>query len=132
MILRSNLYHDIAKQNGAMAVSVNAQMEEVRAEEMIKQQRATVNKELLELQFAEEKAVMDDAQKRFDFYMAQLKKVSDRKLQVQQHIFTTVKDENLRHHLMEQIEQIYDDFQRTLMQLVNRKQAGTDFINNLS
>jgi len=128
----SNVYHDIAKQNGAMAVSVNAQMEEVRAEEMIKQQRATVNKELLELQFAEEKAVMDDAQKRFDFYMAQLKKVSDRKLQVQQHIFTTVKDENLRHHLMEQIEQIYDDFQRTLMQLVNRKQAGTDFINNLS
>ncbi|HRG38707.1 MAG TPA: DUF4407 domain-containing protein [Bacteroidia bacterium] len=128
----SNVYHDIAKQNGAMAVSVNAQMEEVRAEEMIKQQRATVNKELLELQFAEEKAVMDDAQKRFDFYMAQLKKVSDRKLQAQQHIFSTVKDENLRHHLMEQIEQIYDDFQFTLMQLVNRKQAGSDFINNLS
>ena len=128
----SNVYHDIAKQNGAMAISVNAQMEEVRAEEMIKQQRASVNKELLELQFAEEKAVMDDAQKRFDFYMAQLKKVSDRKLQVQHHIFSTVKDENLRHHLMDQIEQIYDDFQRKLMQLVNRKQVGGNFLNNLS
>ena len=86
----------------------------------------------MELQFAEEKAVMDDAQKRFDFYMAQLKKVSDRKLQVQHHIFSTVKDENLRHHLMDQIEQIYDDFQRKLMQLVNRKQVGGNFLNNLS
>ena len=128
----SNVYHDIAKQNGAIAVSVNAQMEEVRAEEMIKQQRATVNKELLELQFAEEKAIMDDAQKRFDFYMAQLKKVSDKKLQMQQLIFTSVKDENLRHHLIEQIEQIYEEFQHTLSRLVNRKQGGSDFINNLT
>lgn len=126
-----NAYYEIANQNGAMAVSVNAQMEEVRAEEMVKQQRAMVNKELLELQFSEEKAVMDDAQKRFDFYMAQLKKVSDRKLQAQQHIFTTVKDEQLRNQLLEQIEAIYEDFQKTLNHLVNRKQGGFNFINDL-
>lgn len=125
-------YYEIAKQNGVMAVSVNGQMETVRAEEMVKQQRAMVNKELLELQFSEEKSVMDDAQKRFDFYMAQVKKVSDRKLQMQHHIFTTVKDERLRNQLMDQIEEIYEDFQRTLTQLVNRKQAGSNFINNLS
>jgi hypothetical protein len=125
-------YYEIAKQNGMMAVSVNGQMETVRAEEMVKQQRAMVNKELLELQFSEEKSVMDDAQKRFDFYMAQVKKVSDRKLQMQHHIFTTVKDERLRNQLMDQIEEIYEDFQRTLTQLVNRKQAGSNFINNLS
>ena len=126
-----NAYYEIAKHNGTMAVSVNGQMETIRAEEMVKQQRAIVNKELLELQFSEEKSVMDDAQKRFDFYMAQVKKVSDRKLQMQHHIFTTVKDEQLRNHLMGQIEEIYEDFQRTLTQLVSRKQTSSNFINNL-
>jgi hypothetical protein len=75
---------------------------------------------------------MDNAQKRFDFYMAQVKKVSDRKLQMQHHIFTTVKDERLRNQLMDQIEEIYEDFQQTLTHLVNRKQTGSNFINNLS
>jgi hypothetical protein len=123
-------YPEIVKQNAAMAVNVNGQMEEVRAEEMVKQQRAMVNKDLLELQFSEEKSVMDDAQKRFDFYMAQLKRVIDRKLQMQQHIFTTVKDEGLRDQLVNQIEEIYEDFQRTLTHLVNRKPTGSNFINN--
>jgi hypothetical protein len=74
---------------------------------------------------------MDDAQKRFDFYMGQLKRVSERKLQMQQHIFTTVKDEKLRSQLMDQIEEIYEDFHRTLTRLVSRKQKGSDFINGL-
>ena len=125
-------YYEIAKQNGAMAVSVNAQLETVRAEEMVKQQRAMVNRELLELQFSEEKSVLDDAQKRFDFYMAQVQKVSDRKLQTQNRIYTTVKDERLRTQLMDQIEEIYEDFQRTLTQLVDRKQAGSNYINNFT
>jgi hypothetical protein len=114
-----------------MAVNVNGQMEEVRAEVMVKQQRAIVNKELLELQFSEEKSVMDDAHVRFDFYMAQLKRVSERKLHMQQYVFTTVKEEPLRNQLMSQIEEIYEDFQRTLTQLVNRKLTGSNLINNL-
>jgi len=124
-------YYEIAKQNGVMAVNVNGKMEEVRAEVMVKQQRAMVNKELLELQFSEEKSVMDDAHVRFDFYMSQLKRVSERKLQMQQYIFTTVKEEPLRNQLMSQIEEIYEDFQRTLTELVNRKLTGSNLINNL-
>ncbi len=125
-------YYEIAKQNGVMAVSVNGLMETVRAEEMVKQQRAMVNKELLELQLSEEKSVIDSAQKRFDFYMTQVKKACDRKLQMQHHIFTTVKDEQLRNQMLDQIEEIYSDFQQSLTQLVNRKQTGSDFINDLS
>lgn len=127
-----NIYFDIAAQNGEMAVSVNAQMESVRAEEMVKQQKALVNKELLQLQYMEEKAVMEDAQKRFDFYMSQLEKVTDRKLQAQQYIFATVKDEQLCEQLMKQIEEIYEDFQKTIILLINKKQAGENYINNLS
>ena len=91
-----------------------------------------VNKELLELQLSEEKSVIDSAQKRFDFYMTQVKKACDRKLQMQHHIFTTVKDEQLRNQMLDQIEEIYSDFQQSLTQLVNRKQTGSDFINDLS
>jgi hypothetical protein len=124
-------YYEISKQNALMAMCVNSQMEQVRAEEMVKQQRAMVNKELLELQFTEEKAVMDDAQKRSDFYMSHLKKASDRKLQTQQYIYITVKDEPLRNHLMDQIEEIYENFQITLQRLVNRNHTGTNFINDI-
>ena len=122
-------YYEIAKQNGALAVRVNGQMEEVRAEETVKQQRAMVNNGLLELQLSEEVSVMDDAQKRFDFYMGQLKRVCDRKLQMQQYVYATIKDEPLRNRLLDQIEVVYDEFQRTLNQLVNRKQTGSNFIN---
>ena len=125
-----DVYNEIAKQNGAMAISVNEQMETVKAEGMVKQQRAMVNKELLDLQFSEAKSVMDDALMRFDFYMAQLKKVSDKKLQMQQYIFKAVKDERFQNQMIDQIEKIYANFQTTLSYLMMQQQTGNNFNNN--
>lgn len=129
---KGEAYYSIVDQNSSRAVMVNDQLGEVRAEEMIKQQKAVVSKELLELQFSHEKVVMIDAQKRFDFYMDHLKKTCDRKLQAQQYVFSYVKDEDMRNHLLEEIEKIYDDFQKTLQSLVNRHQASSDFISGLN
>ncbi len=127
-----NAYNAIAKQNGETAILVNQQIADVRAEGMVKQHKALLSQELLELQYEEEKAVMEDAHRRYSFYMSQLKRASDQKLQAQQHICSTVKDERLRNELIDQLEDIFEDFQRTLNTLVNRKQAGNDFIHDLN
>ncbi|MEX0966753.1 MAG: DUF4407 domain-containing protein [Bacteroidia bacterium] len=125
-------YHEIVKQNGATAVSVNQQTEQVRAELMVKQQRAFVNAELLKLQFTEMSSIMQDAQKRFDFFMGQLKRASDHKLQVQFQIFKTVKDEGFRNHLLDQVEDIYLDFEKALRRLMDKKDPSSDYISDLS
>lgn len=126
-----NAYYEIVQQNGEMAIIVNQQLSAVRADEMVKQQRALVNMELLELQFSHEKSILDNAQKRFELYMSQVKKSSERKLQLLQHVITTVEEESLRNRLLSQIEEIYDDFMSELSRLLNRKPLAGDFINNL-
>jgi len=128
----SSAYYAIAKQNGETAVLVNQQIADVRAEELVKQQKAYLSKELLDLQFSEEKAVMEHAQRRYDYHMVQMRRASERKLQAQHHIYSTVKDDDMRSQLFEQLEEIYDEFQRTLSSQVNRKQTGNDFIHDLN
>jgi len=128
---QGNAYYTIVNKNTEIAINVNEQLSELRAEEMVKQQRAIVNQEMLELQFMEGKAIMDDQIRRNNFYMDQLKKACDRKLQMQEYVYITVKDEFMRDNLFNQLEQIYQGGLSTLMALVNKRYPTENYIDNL-